>query len=128
MIVLALGCAVIALPNIVHFPHGLEITHLDVGQADAAVIRTPHDRVILIDTGGELERAGATSNAGGSAGAAADACSGTVVPAPAEEATGAGAAAAGATGKSFSVSPATFEYLCRNSAKRSALTVSFRSR
>jgi competence protein ComEC len=62
-IVLALGCTVIALPNVVHFPHGLEITHLDVGQADAAVIRTPHDHVILIDTGGELERPGATSNA-----------------------------------------------------------------
>jgi len=54
---------VVALPNIVHLPHGLEITSLDVGQADAAVIRTPNDHVILIDTGGELERPGATSNA-----------------------------------------------------------------
>jgi competence protein ComEC len=60
---LAAGCGVIALPNVIHFPHGLEITSLDVGQGDAAVIRTPDDRVILIDTGGELERAGATSNA-----------------------------------------------------------------
>jgi competence protein ComEC len=62
-IMLAVGCGVIALPNVVHFPHGLEITSLDVGQGDAAVIRTPADHVILIDTGGELERAGATSNA-----------------------------------------------------------------
>ena len=61
--VLASACAVVALPSLVHFPHALEITHLDVGQADAAVIRTPHDHVILIDTGGELERPGATSNA-----------------------------------------------------------------
>jgi competence protein ComEC len=61
--VFASACAVVALPTLVHFPHGLEITHLDVGQADAAVIRTPHDHVILIDTGGELERPGATSNA-----------------------------------------------------------------
>ncbi len=61
--VFASACAVVALPTLVHFPHGLEITHLDVGQADAAVIRTPHNHVILIDTGGELERPGATSNA-----------------------------------------------------------------
>jgi competence protein ComEC len=61
--VFASACAVVALPTLVDFPHGLEITHLDVGQADAAVIRTPHDHVILIDTGGELERPGATSNA-----------------------------------------------------------------
>jgi competence protein ComEC len=37
-------------------PHGLEIVFLDVGQADAAVIRTPGDRIVLIDAGGELER------------------------------------------------------------------------
>ncbi len=61
--VFASACAVVALPTLVRFPHGLEITHLDVGQGDAAVIRTPHDHVILIDTGGELERPGATSNA-----------------------------------------------------------------
>lgn len=61
--VFASACAIVALPAFVHFPHGLEITHLDVGQGDAAVIRTPHDHVILIDTGGELERPGATSNA-----------------------------------------------------------------
>jgi len=61
--VLAAGCLAVALPNFVRFPHGLEITSLDVGQGDAAVIRTPHDHIILIDTGGELERGGATSNA-----------------------------------------------------------------
>ncbi len=47
---------------------------------------------------------------------------------PQEEVTASGAATVGAVGISFSVSPATFEYLCRSSAKRSALTVSFRSR
>jgi competence protein ComEC len=61
--VLGTACALVVLPNFVHLPHGLEITSLDVGQADAAVIRTPHDHVILIDTGGELERGGAISNA-----------------------------------------------------------------
>lgn len=61
--VLAAGCAVVALPGFIHTSHGLQITSLDVGQGDAAVIRTPHDRIILIDTGGELERPGETSNA-----------------------------------------------------------------
>ena len=61
--VLGAACTIVALPSVLQLPHGLEITHLDVGQADAAVIRTPHDRIILIDAGGELERAGATSNA-----------------------------------------------------------------
>jgi len=61
--VLFAACAIVALPNIVHVPHGLEITSLDVGQGDAAVIRTPHDHIILIDTGGELERPGVVSNA-----------------------------------------------------------------
>jgi competence protein ComEC len=60
---LLFGCAAVAIPNVVHLPHGLEITSLDVGQGDAAVIRTPNDHIILIDTGGELERPGATSNA-----------------------------------------------------------------
>ena len=63
IIILGAACAIVIVPTFVHLPHGLEITHLDVGQADAAVIRTPHDHIILIDTGGELERAGATSNA-----------------------------------------------------------------
>ena len=60
---LAIACAVAAGPAFVHAPHGLEITHLDVGQADAAVIRTPNDHTILIDAGGELEHGGTTSNA-----------------------------------------------------------------
>ena len=56
--------ALVVVPTFVHVPHGLEITHLDVGQADAAVIRTPDDHVILIDAGGELEHgSGAVSNA-----------------------------------------------------------------
>jgi competence protein ComEC len=61
---LVAASAAVTLPSIVRFPHGLEITHLDVGQADAAVIRTPSGRIVLIDTGGELERGnGARSNA-----------------------------------------------------------------
>jgi competence protein ComEC len=64
LVVLSTACTIVALPNFVRTPHGLEITSLDVGQADAAVIRTPHDHIILIDTGGELEHGGgATSNA-----------------------------------------------------------------
>jgi competence protein ComEC len=64
LVVLSAACAIVALPNFVRMPHGLEITSLDVGQGDAAVIRTPHDHIILIDTGGELEHGGgATSNA-----------------------------------------------------------------
>ncbi len=57
------ACAIVAVAANVRLPHGLEITHLDVGQGDAAVIRTPGDHIILIDTGGELERPGVTSNA-----------------------------------------------------------------
>jgi competence protein ComEC len=34
----------------------LTITMLDVGQGDAIVVRTPHGRVVLIDSGGRLER------------------------------------------------------------------------
>jgi competence protein ComEC len=60
---LGVACAIIITPQFVHPPHGLIVTHLDVGQADAAVIRTPNDHIILIDTGGELERSGPTSNA-----------------------------------------------------------------
>jgi competence protein ComEC len=64
IVVLSAACTVVALPNFVRMPHGLEITSLDVGQGDAAVIRTPHDHMILIDTGGELEHGGgAISNA-----------------------------------------------------------------
>jgi competence protein ComEC len=48
----------------VHLPHGLQIVFLDVGQGDGAVIRTPRDRIILMDAGGELERGrGGTSSA-----------------------------------------------------------------
>jgi competence protein ComEC len=57
------ACGIVIAPSFIHAPHGLLITHLDVGQADAAVIRTPNDHVILIDTGGELEHGGANSNA-----------------------------------------------------------------
>jgi competence protein ComEC len=61
--IVATACAIVAIPTFVRLPHGLEIVSLDVGQGDAAVIRTPHDHIILTDTGGELERPGATSNA-----------------------------------------------------------------
>ncbi len=63
LLAFAAACACVAVPTFVHLPHGLEITSLDVGQGDGAVIRTPHDHIILIDTGGELERPGRTSNA-----------------------------------------------------------------
>jgi competence protein ComEC len=62
-VAMSTACAIIIVPAFIHERHGLIITHLDVGQADAAVIRTPNDHIILIDTGGELERAGPTSNA-----------------------------------------------------------------
>ena len=58
----AFACVIV--PLAVPAPHGLIITQLDVGQGDAAVIRTPSNRTILIDTGGELEHGnGAVSNA-----------------------------------------------------------------
>jgi competence protein ComEC len=37
-------------------PAPFSITVLDVGQGDGIVIRTPHGRTVLIDTGGRLER------------------------------------------------------------------------
>lgn len=40
--------------------HELEITVLDVGQADAIVIRTPAGHVFLVDAGGRLERGDAS--------------------------------------------------------------------
>lgn len=52
---IAVGSALVIAPSFVPASHGLTITHLDVGQADAAVIRTPSGRTILIDAGGELE-------------------------------------------------------------------------
>ncbi len=61
---LAAGAALVFASATIRLPHGLEITQLDVGQGDAAVIRTPHDHVILIDAGGELEHgSGPRSNA-----------------------------------------------------------------
>jgi competence protein ComEC len=62
-VIFIMACSIVAAPSFIHPRHGLIITHLDVGQADAAVIRTPNDHIILIDTGGELEHGGATSNA-----------------------------------------------------------------
>jgi len=50
------ACAFVLLSANVHPPHGLTITVLDVGQGDAIVIRTPRDRVVMIDAGGVLER------------------------------------------------------------------------
>lgn len=55
-IVVATGCLGVAGSAAYHPTSGLRITMLDVGQADAIVIRTPHGRTILIDTGGRLER------------------------------------------------------------------------
>jgi competence protein ComEC len=39
----------------------LRITVLDVGQADAIVVQTPHGHAMLIDAGGRLERSAASS-------------------------------------------------------------------
>jgi len=36
--------------------HGLTVTAIDVGQADALLIRTPRGHAILVDAGGRLER------------------------------------------------------------------------
>jgi len=54
--IIACACALVLLAANMHGPHGLTITTLDVGQGDATVIRTPHDRVVMIDAGGILER------------------------------------------------------------------------
>ncbi len=54
--VLAVATAAV-LATTVRFPDGaLTIAMLDVGQGDGIVIRTPHGHVVLIDTGGRLER------------------------------------------------------------------------
>jgi competence protein ComEC len=44
------GCVVVRNPQ-PQVPADLTVTFLDVGQADAALIRTPEDETILIDTG-----------------------------------------------------------------------------
>jgi competence protein ComEC len=49
------GFACVIVPALQPTSQGLTITHLDVGQGDAAVIRTPAGRTIMIDAGGELE-------------------------------------------------------------------------
>jgi competence protein ComEC len=61
--VLALAsCGVLA--TTLRPPDGkLTITMLDVGQGDGIVIRTPRGRVVLIDSGGRLERGGAAGTA-----------------------------------------------------------------
>jgi competence protein ComEC len=58
ILALGAGSAIVLGSALVRPPHGLEIVFLDVDQADAAVIRTPRDRIVLIDAGGELERGG----------------------------------------------------------------------
>jgi competence protein ComEC len=61
---LAIAFASVTLPLALPYRQRLTITHLDVGQGDAAVIRTPTGRTILIDAGGELEHGnGPASNA-----------------------------------------------------------------
>jgi competence protein ComEC len=47
--------ALAIVPNI-SLPHALTITGIDVGQGDGILVRTPHDHVIMFDTGGRLER------------------------------------------------------------------------
>jgi competence protein ComEC len=53
-----IACASVAvLATTMRFPDGkLTITMLDVGQGDGIVVRTPRGHVILIDSGGRLER------------------------------------------------------------------------
>jgi competence protein ComEC len=66
---IALAFVCVLMTSWVHPRHGLTITHLDVGQGDAAVIRTPTGRTILIDTGGELEHGSGTVSSAERAGA-----------------------------------------------------------
>ena len=58
IIICAVGL-VIAPPR--HIDQTLQITMLDVGQADAIVIRTPRGQVLLVDAGGRLERGAQTA-------------------------------------------------------------------
>ena len=55
-LMLVAACAGVAFASTLRPPGGFSITALDVGQGDGIVIRTPHGRTILIDTGGRLER------------------------------------------------------------------------
>ncbi len=54
--VFAGACTFVGLTAWLPRTNGFSITALDVGQGDALVIRTPHGRTVLIDTGGKLER------------------------------------------------------------------------
>jgi competence protein ComEC len=60
-LILVAACSGVALAANLRPAEPFSITALDVGQGDGLVIRTPHGRTILIDTGGRLER-GATIN------------------------------------------------------------------
>jgi competence protein ComEC len=53
------ACAGVVVAANIRPAQPFSITVLDVGQGDGIVVRTPHGRTILIDTGGRLER-GAT--------------------------------------------------------------------
>lgn len=55
LVLSAASLALIVIPTI-PLPHPLTITAIDVGQGDGIVVRTPHGRVIMFDTGGQLER------------------------------------------------------------------------
>ncbi len=60
---IAVGSAVVVAPPIIP-DHRLLITAIDVGQADAILIRTPLGHSLLVDAGGRLERgAGSESTA-----------------------------------------------------------------
>jgi competence protein ComEC len=55
-VTIGLACAGVAVAANIRPPEPFSITALDVGQGDGLVIRTPHGRTIMIDTGGRLER------------------------------------------------------------------------
>jgi competence protein ComEC len=53
----AVACAIVICATSLRTPPGeLRVTVLDVGQGDGIVIQTPRGHVVLIDTGGKLER------------------------------------------------------------------------
>jgi competence protein ComEC len=58
---LALGILLVAWPPRT-VDHRLRVTVLDVGQADAIVIRTPHNHTLLVDAGGRLEQGRGTQS------------------------------------------------------------------